>query len=420
MPDDLTTPAVPTTVDTNQAPAPEAHQAAAAAAPADPAQAPAPGTSEPVVETSNAAAPTEDSTGEGSTEAVPEGASPEMDDGGSAEDSPPAPGQPAVPTLPPAVVAAKLAELFPALFTPGQAKPLKLRIQADIQQRAPGVFTKKALSVFLHRLTWSRGYLVALTQSPHRFDLDGQPAGDVAEEHRQAATTELARRKALMDARRAAEREAARANRRPARGPRPGAGAAAGESQPGAAALAGTEANNAAAGQAAGERPPRAPRPEGRGPRPEGRRGPGAEGQGGRPGDRGPRPAGSERRGPRPDGGAPQRDRAAQPGPRGDGAGRPPRAGGGTFGSDRRNDRPPRDLREGRDQRDQRDHREPRDERPQEPLTPEGEARRARAQLLRAWETTALSRGNFCALKGLKEADFEALLTQARSERGSR
>ena len=61
-----------------------------------------------------------------------------------------------------------------------------------------------------------------------------------------------------------------------------------------------------------------------------------------------------------------------------------------------------------------------RDDRPQAPLTPEGEARRARAQLLRAWETTALSRANFCALKGLKEPEFEATLNQARGEREQR
>ena len=46
----------------------------------------------------------------------------------------------------PAACAQQLAERFPALFA-GKPKPLKLRIQADIQERAPGVFTKQALSV---------------------------------------------------------------------------------------------------------------------------------------------------------------------------------------------------------------------------------------------------------------------------------
>ena len=78
--------------------------------------------------------------------------------------------------------AALLAERFPALFgADGPPKPIKLRIQVDIQQRAPGVFTRKALSIFLHRHTTSTAYLRALTASPHRFDLDGLPAGEIAD-----------------------------------------------------------------------------------------------------------------------------------------------------------------------------------------------------------------------------------------------
>jgi ProP effector len=121
---------------------------------------------------------------------------------------------PAVTELSPAACAARLAGLFPAVFAPGQAKPLKLRIQADIQQRAPGTFTKKALSIFLHRHTTSTAYLKALVQAPGRFDLDGAPAGELSDEHRQAAVAELERRRALHDARRAAERDAQRAAQR--------------------------------------------------------------------------------------------------------------------------------------------------------------------------------------------------------------
>jgi sRNA-binding protein len=117
---------------------------------------------------------------------------------------------PAVPDLSPAACAARLAELFPALFGRGASKPLKLRIQADIQQRAPGLFTKKSLSIFLHRHTTSTPYLVALSQSPTRFDLDGAAAGELAAEHREAAATELARRRGLHEARRAAENAARR------------------------------------------------------------------------------------------------------------------------------------------------------------------------------------------------------------------
>lgn len=117
---------------------------------------------------------------------------------------------PAIPELPPAACALRLAELFPAVFTPGAPKPLKLRIQADVQQRAPGIFTKKSLSIFLHRHTTSTAYIKALLNSPQRFDLDGQPAGEIAAEHREAASAELERRRASHEARRAAERDAQR------------------------------------------------------------------------------------------------------------------------------------------------------------------------------------------------------------------
>ncbi|WP_292455320.1 ProQ/FINO family protein [Methylibium sp.] len=117
---------------------------------------------------------------------------------------------PAVADLSPSACAARLAELFPAVFSPGAPKPLKLRIQADVQQRAPGVFTRKALSVFLHRHTTSTAYLRALADAADRIDLDGLPAGPVNDEHRQAAATELQRRRALHDERRAAERDAQR------------------------------------------------------------------------------------------------------------------------------------------------------------------------------------------------------------------
>lgn len=101
-------------------------------------------------------------------------------------------------------VAAKLKELFPALFA-GGAKPLKLRVQADIQQRAPGQFTKAQLSAFLRRYTGGTGYLIALTRAKSRFDLDGQPAGELSDEHRVAAQEELTRRRGITDARRAEE-----------------------------------------------------------------------------------------------------------------------------------------------------------------------------------------------------------------------
>lgn len=123
---------------------------------------------------------------------------------------------PAAVELSPAASAARLAELFPAVFSPGVPKPLKLRIQGDLQLRAPGVFTRKALSAFLHRHTSSTAYLRTLVNSPHRFDLDGAPAGEVAAEHRDAAAAELQRRRELHEARRKAERDAQREAQRQA------------------------------------------------------------------------------------------------------------------------------------------------------------------------------------------------------------
>lgn len=116
----------------------------------------------------------------------------------------------------PAATGARLAELFPALFT-GPAKPLKLRIQVDIQERAPGVFSKQALSAFFRRHTGTTSYLIAVSQGTQRFDLDGQPAGELTDEHRQVATEELARRRAITKARREEAIQAQREAHREAR-----------------------------------------------------------------------------------------------------------------------------------------------------------------------------------------------------------
>ena len=115
----------------------------------------------------------------------------------------------------PAACADLLKQHFPALFG-GQPKPLKLRIQADIAQRAPGVFGKPALSAFFRRHTGSTAYLIALGKSTERFDLDGQPAGELSEEHRQLAREELARRRQITRDREQQARAQAHAQ---ARGP---------------------------------------------------------------------------------------------------------------------------------------------------------------------------------------------------------
>jgi ProP effector len=303
-----------------------------------------------------------DATAEATSEAVPI-----PEEAQATSTKPEDPGAPKPADLPPAECGALLAQHFPALFAAGRALPIKLRVQADIQQRAPGVFSRKSLSIFLHRHTTSTPYIKALLASPHRFDLDGQPAGEVADEHRAAATAELERRQAIVQARRAAEREAQNAARRNAQRAAPTAAADA-TAQP----------------TAPGQDPHSAPDP-----RHPPRRGPGGARQDVRP----QRPPGQPPRQPRPEGRREDR--------------RPPKAAPETA-------RPPRPA---------AIEPAPTAE-PAAPLSPEQaaelEARRGRAAVLRAFETTTLTRANFCALKGMNDAALEAILVQARAERGQR
>lgn len=122
---------------------------------------------------------------------------------GSAPGATETPG--AAPSSAPAAMSAidcgqRLAQLWPALFA-GAAKPIKLRIQKDIQERSPGVFSRAALSAFLHRHTGSTAYLRAIARGGDRLDLDGKPAGEISDEHRRAASDELDRRRASRLAR---------------------------------------------------------------------------------------------------------------------------------------------------------------------------------------------------------------------------
>ncbi len=338
-----------------------------------------------------------------------------------------APKAPAIPDLSPAACAALLAERFPALFGVGRALPIKLRIQADIQERAPGVFNKKSLSIFLHRHTTSTAYIKALVNSPHRIDLDGQPAGDIAQEHKDAGVTELQRRQAIVQARRVAEREAQRAPRR---------GSAGAAADGGAPAVAEGEAAATVAGPLADARPPRPPRADRppRGPRPDAGSGAGLGAGPGAPradrpprGDR-PAQARPNDRGPRPPRADPG-NRPARPEVqgRGDRAPRPPGPS-----TEARGPRPERAQRPDRPHRPEQAGERPFAERPAQAdaaaaapalaLTPEqaadNEARRSRAALLRAFESTTLTAANFCALKGLKVDALNAALEQARQERG--
>jgi sRNA-binding protein len=327
--------------------------------------------------------------------AVPAEMTPEAPAAVAATEEEATPAAPAKTELSPAECAARLAEMFPALFgTQGPPKPIKLRIQADIQERAPGLFTRKALSIVLHRHTTSTPYLKALVAAPTRFDLDGQPAGEIAEEHRQAAREEVERRRALVAGRRAAEAQArGPRNPRPPRAQPPGgaagdgvAGASGAQDAPGQAQPPRQERAAREGGPGAGGRPPRAPREfrERREPRPA--RGPGA------PTDRPDRPDRSTR----PD----------RPGHRG-----PDRAHG-----------PQRDARTPRqDLRAEGYQTRPHPETPHAQASsalPEDPARRERALLLRTYEASPLTKANFCVLKRITEAELDAQLALARQERG--
>jgi ProP effector len=251
---------------------------------------------------------------------------------------------PAAPSgVSPAECGARLAALFPALFiapgAPGPYKPIKLRIHTDIQARAPGEFSKRVLGIFFSRYTTTNAYLKAIVApGAQRFDLDGAPVGEIAEEHRAAAVEEIARRQAI-----AAER---RAMQQPRRAPPPQRDEA-----------------PAAEGAPAQQRPER--KPDARRP-----------------------PRRDEHRGDRPE----QRDRGA-----------------------------PRAQRSPQQQRDpRRDDAPPRPQQPEQAPTialPADPAQRERSLLLRSFEASTISKANFCALKRISEAELDALLAQARSER---
>jgi ProP effector len=283
-------------------------------------------------------------------EAVPASAAPVNSEG---EGTLPAePTAAAADTMSPAACGAKLAELFPALFQPASAappqpvKPIKLRIQVDIQERAPGVFTKRILGIYFSRYTTSNAYLKALTQAPSRFDLDGNAAGEIDIVHRTAAVEELARRRDIAQTKRQAEMQAQRERQR-------------------------AQATQQAPAEGAANNAPPMERPPAR-----------------------PTRRNDERRPPGPP--------RSEHGPRGP---RPPRPDA----------TPRRDPRERIDRRDQPPHTAPPPA--AEPAMPADPAMRERALLLRSFESSPLSKANFCALKRLSETDLDAQLTQARAER---
>ncbi|KOO08131.1 RNA chaperone ProQ [Vibrio hepatarius] len=110
-------------------------------------------------------------------------------------------------------VIAYIAECFPKCFTlEGEAKPLKIGIFQDLADRLsddPKV-SKTQLRAALRQYTSSWRYLHGVKPGATRVDLDGNPAGELEEEHVEHAKTALAESKAKVQARRKEQAQKAR------------------------------------------------------------------------------------------------------------------------------------------------------------------------------------------------------------------
>lgn len=84
---------------------------------------------------------------------------------------------------------------------------LALGIHKVLQERQPEL-TKDAVRTALRIHTASTRYLKALSRAQQRFDLDGQPAGEVTAEQRQLAAAQVKERMDKVEQRRKAEAEA--------------------------------------------------------------------------------------------------------------------------------------------------------------------------------------------------------------------
>ncbi|MCG9597422.1 RNA chaperone ProQ [Vibrio sp. Isolate25] len=106
-----------------------------------------------------------------------------------------------------------IAECFPKCFTlEGEAKPLKIGIFQDLAERLsddPKV-SKTQLRAALRQYTSSWRYLHGVKPGATRVDLDGNPAGELEEEHVEHAKTALAESKAKVQARRKEQAQKAR------------------------------------------------------------------------------------------------------------------------------------------------------------------------------------------------------------------
>jgi ProP effector len=87
------------------------------------------------------------------------------------------------------------------------AMPLAIGIHKTLRERMPEL-TKDQIGRAMKIHTASTRYLKALSQSDHRFDLDGNPAGEITAEQRDQATSLLKERFKKMAERHKAQEQA--------------------------------------------------------------------------------------------------------------------------------------------------------------------------------------------------------------------
>lgn len=119
-------------------------------------------------------------------------------------------------------IIAYLAEKFPLCFSiEGEAKPLKIGLFQDLSEalKDDQRVSKTQLRQALRQYTSNWRYLYGCKAGAMRVDLQGNPAGELEQEHVDHAAQQLAQAKALVAQKRAAEKAAKNENdkKRPAR-----------------------------------------------------------------------------------------------------------------------------------------------------------------------------------------------------------
>ena len=122
----------------------------------------------------------------------------------------PADQQPRKPRIEPRALLQRLQKECAAFR---DCKPLALKIDASILERFPD-FDRKSLRTALRIHTASTRYLKAVERSAERFDLDGNPAGEVTDEQRAHAVTTLKERFAAVAKQQREKRQAEEAERK--------------------------------------------------------------------------------------------------------------------------------------------------------------------------------------------------------------